>query len=786
MLTDDQRESYEQLSIPFCLLYGKEDNYEVLAVSDGLCRLLETDRSVLMDPQHSIVSFIAPEDRTLVSGAIENARVYYGQESCVSFHRKDSNQILTISNVAELCSDGSYRINIFFSAIAKCLPALPKNTDSINVENTSSPSLAVRPETLVDRWVIDLSDDRNLSFEKKENRALDIDLNEPYHKTVEWIAKTPHTEENKKKLAALLNPDFLKKQYEEEHTTFSVQYRRDNHNMPYWVNVLIRTYLSHRNGHLECTIDTYDVTEEILNQQLISRFTMLGYEIVGILDVASKKVRFFRMKPKKFGMVYEYYQDYKEAIEGDSVRVIAKEQQAEVNQALSLETVVAALQEHSSYEYAFDLTTADGRHRHKLLQFTYMNEDHDLIFLCRSDVTSQYQSEQIKMEELRKAKLEAEQANDAKSTFLSSVSHDLRTPLNGVIGFTDLALNAKDMETMQAYMEKVRSSSALLLDLVNDTLELSRIESGKAVMECEAVNLYEMAESVITALQPSAEIKSLSVETEIESCRNVTVWTDRLKFQKIFLNLLSNAIKYTPSGGKILAAVKWDPSDPDGSCTMIVKDNGIGIRPEFMPHIFESFTQDHRRETKQILGTGLGLSIVKRNVEMMHGQIHTESVVDHGTTFTVILPLALPDPSAQVTREPLRSTVSLQGKRVLLCEDNEMNTEIAKMMLMNQGMTVDTAANGREALEHFKIAPAHYYDVILMDIHMPIMDGLEATRAIRHMDRPDAKDVPILAMTADAFEEGIRKCMDAGMNDHLMKPINPEVLFQTIGKYISE
>ena len=366
--------------------------------------------------------------------------------------------------------------------------------------------------------------------------------------------------------------------------------------------------------------------------------------------------------------------------------------------------------------------------------------------------------------------------------FLSSMSHDLRTPLNGVIGFTKLAIKESDADKKQDYLEKIESSGELLLDLVNDTLELSRIESGKYTLEPETLDLRQLAENTVTALRPSAEIKSIRLETELAALPSIPVRADKLKMQKILLNLLSNAIKFTPSGGSVrLSATTLDGSENGFNYRFMIEDTGIGISPEFLPNLFEPFSQEHRQTNVGTTGTGLGLAIVKRIVDLMGGSIHVQSKLGKGTRFTVDLPLK---PAGEEKADAVQPnpTASLKGKTVLLCEDNYLNTEIAAILLKEQDILVDCAVNGEEGVKMFQNSLEGYYDAILMDLRMPVMDGCEATRAIRKLDRPDAKTVPIIAMTADAFEESLHAALDSGMNGYVTKPVIPEKLFSALGQ----
>ena len=388
--------------------------------------------------------------------------------------------------------------------------------------------------------------------------------------------------------------------------------------------------------------------------------------------------------------------------------------------------------------------------------------------------------------QLAAAKFKADQANEAKSQFLSSVSHDLRTPLNGVIGFTEIALAEPDRDKKQSYLEKIRASGKLLLGLINDTLDLSRIESGKVVVQPEAVRSADISRAVVTALQPEADLKDIRLIADYANFPNEILYVDKLKIQKIVLNLLSNAIKYTPSGGTVIISVqKLEPPVKGCNRRIIIEDNGIGMSREFLKRLYDPFAQEHRPEAANTTGTGLGLAFVKRAVDLLGGSILVQSELNRGTRFTVDLPLPKAT-AAQIKKEASPEPVrDLTGKRILLCEDNYINTEIATTLLKNKGLEVETAANGAEGLLKFSSSQPGYYDAVLMDIHMPQMDGYEAARKIRDLKtREDSKRVPIIAMTADTFEEGSAAGLKAGMNDYLSKPVDPKKLFRILGEQI--
>ena len=377
-----------------------------------------------------------------------------------------------------------------------------------------------------------------------------------------------------------------------------------------------------------------------------------------------------------------------------------------------------------------------------------------------------------------------EKSVEERNRFFSNISHDMRTPLNAIIGFADLAGQKTVSSEVQDYLIKIRQSGNLLLDLINDTLTLSKISSKKLFLCPAPVSAWELVDEVETPIRKSAEEKHITFIVD-KPPRDRIILVDKLNLQKIFLNLLSNAVKYTPSGGTVEFRLHYVRSaDPDPDTIVTIKDNGIGISEAFLPHIYEPFEQEHQNGSYPS-GTGLGLSIVKQLVDFMQGDIQVTSVLQKGTTFTLkfhfaetnAIPETLSIPDAKVP-------VCFEGKKLLLCEDNQLNTEVACEMLKLYGFKLDTAANGNEGLQLFEKSSPYYYAAILMDLRMPVMDGYEATASIRLLQRPDAKTIPIIAMTADAFDEDIQNCLKSGMNAHISKPINPEILKKTLLKWI--
>lgn len=396
------------------------------------------------------------------------------------------------------------------------------------------------------------------------------------------------------------------------------------------------------------------------------------------------------------------------------------------------------------------------------------------ICVVRMDVTDSVAEEVRSKQAIEQALAAAEQANRAKSEFLSNMSHDIRTPMNAVLGMTEIALDNMDSRAeVESCLKKISISGKHLLDLINNVLDMSRIEAGRMSVNRELVSLSQLAEDIVATMQMQAEAKkqSLTVHTEQLAC--AAVYSDSLRLRQVLLNILGNAVKYTPEGGAVDFTIKESPSAKGSGyvhLAFVVQDNGIGMTDEYVRHIFECFSREDRLRVQKTEGSGLGMAITKYIVDAMGGEISIKSEPNVGTEFTVLLDVERAE-QEQAESQETDAAQPQRGLRVLLAEDNALNREIAVALLSKQGVTVETAENGQLCVEKFSAAPHGHYDAVLMDVRMPVMNGYEATKAIRALARADAA-LPIIAMTADAFAEDVERCLAAGMNAHLSKPMD--------------
>ena len=380
----------------------------------------------------------------------------------------------------------------------------------------------------------------------------------------------------------------------------------------------------------------------------------------------------------------------------------------------------------------------------------------------------------------------AQSASRAKSDFLTNMSHDIRTPMNAIIGFTTLAVsNISDTERVRDYLTKTLASSRHLLSLINDILDMSRIESGKASVEEKPCDLVEAAEHLGSIVQSEVGEKGLRYEVDLAGLHHPIVMCDELKLKQVLLNILGNAVKFTPSGGSVSFSISEAAADADGKAnyTMTIADSGIGMDEAFIKHIFDPFERERTSTLSGTQGTGLGMSIAKRLVDMMGGDISVTSVKGKGSTFSVTLPLETLDEGAVPAQGDCRRqelSEQLHGLRILLVDDNLLNREIATTLLEDAGFVVEQAVDGRDAIDHLSDAAPGYYQLVLMDIQMPVMNGYEAATIVRSMEDPVISHIPILAVTADAFEEDRQRALDCGMDGHIAKPIEIDNLLSVL------
>lgn len=734
------------------------------------------------------------------------------------------------------------------------------------------------------------------------------------------IADSAATQEDAARFLEQFSRRRLTEAYAAGETDHSVEYRRRRvDGKLIWCRTVGRTYLTPETNHLTLFIYSFDITEEWLTRRLLEQASIMDYDFLMDVDIENNLYHIAaRGGPNHedipdAGKFYEGCLKVSAAIPGAS--------RPEFFRQLDFDNIRSRLEESPSYSFTIP-SHAGGRLRYKKHSLSYIDKLTGHVCLSRVDITDIIENEQRQQEALRTALQAARQASIAKRDFLSRMSHEIRTPLNAVIGMTAIAASAvDDPREVADCLEKIGVSSRFLLSLINDILDMSRIESGKLLLKREPFSLKQMICNTADIIRAQAGQKGMEFECVLGAGLGEGYVGDEMKLQQVLVNILSNAVKFTSAGGKVtFSAEEIHRGKSDATLRFVIRDTGIGIDPDFLPRVFDAFAQESGGSTTLYGGTGLGLAISKNIVDMMNGQITVRSLQDVGSEFTVDVRLepgpeellsldrdlpcqgmrclvvdddaAVCQSTVQILRElgaaaegaegglraiertkellgrhecfstilldwkmpeldgvetarrlramtgpetaiflmtaydsggieqgaraagvdallekPLfRSTLesalsraysgkaepgfrpaeeySFQGRRILLAEDHPLNIEIAVKLLERVGFQVDAAVNGLKALELFKKSRPGYYDAVLMDIRMPLMDGLTAAAAIRNLDRPDAATTPILAMTANAFENDMEKSMAAGMNAHLAKPIEPEALYRALESFL--
>jgi len=561
-----------------------------------------------------------------------------------------------------------------------------------------------------------------------------------------------------------------------------------------------------KTGDMEAIVCAFDIEKRVKEENIMQRVTNQEYDFIALINIKQGTIEFRNVNLKEGQPPETRTINYEKSVHVETAEHIPQAERDLCLHNMGLSHIVAQLAASDVYSFTYNYNDIGGVLCRKQSRYCYLDESKREILSTRTDITQTYEEEQRRLEELGEALDRAEKASSAKSEFLSNISHDMRTPLNGIIGFTSLALDCPSPSQVRDYLEKIRSSSSFLLALINDTLDLSRIESGRTKLSPALTDSTELLESVITPISAAARQKGVSFVLDRSRAAQGFIWTDRLALQKIILNLLSNAVKFTPPGGRTSLTVEYldrpaapalpapppaalppDAGSPAAvTCRIAVCDSGIGIGRDFLPRLYEPFTQERDPLMQNSTGTGLGLSIVKQLVGLMGGSIDVDTEKGRGTRFTVLLPLLLfPDCRSAPQLQTPPPCSALDGALVLVCEDHPMNLEIARTLLEKRGMKVLAAADGKAGLQAFERSAPGSIAAILMDIRMPVMDGLAASRAIRALRRSDAASVPIIAMTANAFDEDIKASRDAGINAHLAKPIDTQLLYSTLERYIS-
>ncbi len=543
------------------------------------------------------------------------------------------------------------------------------------------------------------------------------------------------------------------------------------------------------------------ITEAACNDEVVND-TLREKALIGQFDMITSLVgdryRIVIGDPRaaERGSIYPAVESggYDEYLEKQVLPVVcgSKDDRIGAFEALRIERVERELANKEPYEVNIAIE-ADGEVYYKRFVFYVVDRAARFYLLLKSDTTEARREEIEQNTHLQEALQEAQRASRSKTTFLSNMSHDIRTPMNAIVGYTDFARKSDDIEQVHAYLAKIDSSSKYMLALINNVLEMSRIESGKMEIDPERASLIMLMDDVRSLFESQMDEKHIDFTVDTSQVEVDCVYCDKTRLNRVLLNLISNAYKFTPEGGQVSVTLAQLDGAPEGygSYELRVKDSGIGMSEEFAARVFDAFERERNTTTSGIQGTGLGMAIAKRIVDAMGGTIEMHTALGQGTEFIVRLTLELQKDarSEAIVSDccrPKPLQVDFTGKKALLVEDNEVNREIAAMILGSLGLEIEQAVDGKQALDMLVSAGAGAYDIVVTDIQMPVMDGYEEARAIRALDDPVLSGIPIVAMSANAFQEDVRASHEAGMNAHVAKPIDVGALSHALMEALAD
>jgi len=664
--------------------------------------------------------------------------------------------------------------------------------ERLRMKSLASGILAASCFNVSDDENIDINNDENLkyniatvSYVEAEAYEIDPEIRHQNQKTKEILfaaAEQVPDPVQRREFIKKFSHIGMMRHYDSGQRELNLEYQRYTGKGLIWVNTRVVLLPNPVDGDILAFYYTTDINEQKLRQNVLSCVIDTSFENVSYLDLHTNILTRI-MACSDTSIQPPERSTYSETCSQFISWYIYPEDRERCRRAFQIDTLKSQLETtEAQYIYFRIIDTAkpvQQQIRYMKLMVCYLNKDRRYLVLNRTDITEQYKKEIRQSELLEVALKRANSANSAKSDFLARMSHDIRTPLNGIMGMTNLAMDEPLSPKLQSYLQKIDESSHFLLSLINDILDMSKVESGKLELHPEHFVFSELQRYLTAVIEPLCRAKNIKLIVNYPTSR-FTFLADKIRFNQILFNLLSNAVKFTPAGGHVwLDFHSHHITENSLILDITVMDDGIGMSSQFQTKLFQPFEQEFSAKNANRSGSGLGLAIVKSLVDLMGGTISVSSQLGKGSTFKISLTLSIiqgvPDQDERLERE-----YDFTGKHILIAEDNAINGEIIQCLLQKKGALPVIATDGVQAVQQFADSEPYSYDAIFMDIQMPAMDGLEATKHIRSLPRPDAKTIPIIAMTANAFTEDIKNCIQSGMNAHVAKPIDTEILYQTL------
>lgn len=630
----------------------------------------------------------------------------------------------------------------------------------------------------------------------KQEGALVVMEGQPYDDAVYRLAEIALKPEKAEEIRQKMGRKQLLKAFEDGETEGSIDYQRVIlGDKEAWVTMKYALYEEPSSHDVFAFIYSYDVTDNIVGQEIVAQLGAMDYDALGLIDVRTHQYILRDIIKPLEGPTIIGEGDFDERAKERLPKILLPSEQETIIPLFQVDSIIQKLEEEKHYNIIYSVYNNQREIRRKRCRFCYLNGEKNVILYCRSDITDMYEKEQKQLRQIEDALDKAHRANDAKTEFFSRMSHDMRTPMNGILGLLRLSEEETDIRVLREDISKMKSAGEYLLGLINDSLDFQKIESGKMMLHPEIVHTGKLIENIRSMIQETANEKRIDFQLDVTNADlNHYIKVDPMRIKQIFVNLLSNAVKFTPQGGCVSVQIectkRWDRMS---RCQITIQDTGIGMSREFLEQgIFNPFSQESNEVTSSYAGSGLGLSIVRSLLELMGGGIYVESEKNVGTTFVVTMDYEGVDENEVIQAEKAghdhhKSVENLlEGCSILIAEDHPLNAEIMMRLLEKEGCKTTWVKNGKECVEVYGASKEGQYDVILMDIRMPVMNGLVAAKQIYQLERPDAKTIPIIAVTANAYPEDMAHSIAVGMKEHLAKPIDPKILYETIARVLKK